>query len=164
VNENFVQEQLQKYLFNTDNSGQTLMWHGLPTKHQVEPHLIKILEAIEATEVEYLYLPLNHWEKKEKSHGTCRNKGYAFIHFRTEAAGADFTRKVTDYSTEKRLTATTLATQQGISVNLRALVAAPQKRTVAGCLYLLNKLGKLERVPIHALRERSNKMTKRECR
>ena len=34
----FVESQYRKYLVNMDNSGQTLMWHGLPTKYQVEPH------------------------------------------------------------------------------------------------------------------------------
>jgi hypothetical protein len=158
-----VEEQYQKYLGSTDNSGKTLMWHGLPTKLQVEPHLLDILDEIEVKQkdVEYLYLPLNHWEKKDSSLGKCRNKGYAFIHFRTEEAASDFTRKVTEFNTEKRrLTATTEAVHQGVSANLRALVDAPQKRTTAGAFYLSNKAtGHYERVPIHTFRELSKKMT-----
>jgi hypothetical protein len=162
VHEDFVFEQHQKYIVNTDDSGLTLMWHGLPTKYQVEPHLVGILDAISAENVEYLYLPVNHWEKKDKMQGKCRNKGYAFIHFRTEAAAADFTHKVTEHCTDKhRLTATTKAVHQGVSANLRALVSAPVKRTLAGHLYLQNTVGKLERISIRALRDLSSKMTKR---
>jgi hypothetical protein len=156
VRDEFLEEQYQKYFINTDNSGQTLMWHGMPTKYQVEPHLIGILDAIEAENVGYLYLPLNQWEKLDNPNGKCRNKGYAFIHFRTEASASDFMQKISDYESEKRrLAATTNATTQGISANLRMLVAAPQKRTISGSLYLPNQVGKLERLSIHALRERS---------
>jgi hypothetical protein len=162
VHEDFVNTQYRKYLANVDNSGQTLMWHGLPTKYQVEPHLASILEKIGATNVGYLYLPLNHWEKKDNPQGKCRNKGYAFIHFVTDAAALDFTNKVSDFCTEqRRLTATTKAVHQGISANLRALVAAPHKRTTSGSLYLPNKVGKLERVSIHAFRDLSSRMPKR---
>jgi hypothetical protein len=137
VNEEFAEEQYQKYLVNTDNGGKTLMWHGLPTKFQVEPDLLRILDAIKAEGVQCLYLPLNHWEKKGNPRGKCRNKGYAFVHFRTEAAASDFTEKISAYSTGgPGLTATTEAARQGISANLRALASVPQKRAAAGALFL----------------------------
>jgi hypothetical protein len=152
-NEAFINEQFQKYLVNTDNSGTTLMWHGLPTKYHVNPDLIRILEAIDAQNVGYLYLPLNHWEKSRVSCGKCRNKGYAFVHFKTSADAEDFTQKVAEYTIEsRRSTATTLAAHQGISLNLTQLVTAPQKRTAAGSIYLPNAEGKFECVTIAALR------------
>jgi hypothetical protein len=161
VYDEFVDEIYQKYIVKTDNSGQTIMWHGLPTKYQVEPHLLKFLDAIAVTDVQCLYMPLNHWEKKGNPRGKCRNKGYAFIHFATETAASDFTRKVTDNKTESppMLTATTKAERQGISANLRALVAAPQKKITAGSFCLPNKAGALENVPIHALRDLSGRST-----
>jgi hypothetical protein len=141
----FLEEQAQRYLINTDNSGRTLMWHGISTKFQVKPDLLDMLAATEAKDVGYLYLPLNNWEKKGKPIGKCRNKGYAFIHFRTEAAASDFEQKA-GYET-------TRAKHQGISVNLRRLVSAPQKRTIETSIYLLNKFNEFELLPIPALRD-----------
>jgi hypothetical protein len=153
-NEAFVAEQFQKYLVNTDNSGMTLMWHGLPTKYHMNPDLIRIIEDIDAQNVSYLYLPLNHWEKSRVSCGKCRNKGYAFVHFKTAADAEEFTRKVSDYTIEsRRSTATTLAAHQGVSLNLTQLVTAPQKRTAAGSIYLPNAEGKFECVTIASLRK-----------
>ena len=152
-NDAFVQEQFQKYLVNTDSSGVTLMWHGLPTKYHVNPDLIGMLEAIDAQGVGYLYLPLNHWEKSRVSCGKCRNKGYAFVHFNTQADAEEFTRKVAEFTIEsRRSTATTHAAHQGISLNLTQLVTAPQKRTAAGSIYLPNAEGKFECVTIASLR------------
>jgi hypothetical protein len=149
----FVQEQFQKYLVNTDSSGVTLMWHGLPTKYHVNPDLIGMLEAIDAKGVGYLYLPLNHWEKSRVSCGKCRNKGYAFVHFHTSADAEEFTRKVAEFTIEsRRSTATTHAAHQGISLNLTQLVTAPQKRTAAGSIYLPNAEGNFECVTIASLR------------
>jgi hypothetical protein len=153
-NEAFVAELFQKYLVNTDNSGMTLMWHGLPTKYHMNPDLIRIIEDIDAQGVAYLYLPLNHWEKSRVSCGKCRNKGYAFVHFKTAADAEEFTRKVSEYTIEsRRSTATTLAAHQGVSLNLTQLVTAPQKRTAAGAIYLPNAEGKFESVTIASLRK-----------
>jgi hypothetical protein len=153
-NEAFVAEQFQKYLVNTDNSGITLMWHGLPTKYHMNPDLIRIIEDIDAQGVSYLYLPLNHWEKSRVSCGKCRNKGYAFVHFKTSADAEEFTRKVSEYAIEsRRSTATTHAAHQGVSLNLTQLVTAPQKRTAAGAIYLPNAEGKFECVTIASLRK-----------
>jgi hypothetical protein len=153
-NEEFVAEQFQKYLVDTDNSGTTLMWHGLPTKYHMDPDLIRIIEAIDAKGVAYLYLPLNHWEKSRVSCGKCRNKGYAFLHFKTDADAQEFTRNVSEYTIEsRRSTATTLAAHQGVSLNLTQLVTAPQKRTAAGSIYLPNAEGKFECVTIASLRK-----------
>ena len=132
----------------------TLMWHGLPTKHQMKPDLIRIIKDIDAQGVAYLYLPLNHWEKSRVSSGKCRNKGYAFVHFKTAADAEEFTRKVSEYTIEsRRSTATTLAAHQGVSLNLTQLVTAPQKRTAAGAIYLSNAEGKFECVTIASLRK-----------
>jgi len=153
-NEAFVAEQFQKYLVSTDNSGTTLMWHGLPTKYHMNPDLIRIIEDIDAQNVGYLYLPLNHWEKSRVSCGKCRNKGYAFVHFKTNVDAEEFTRKVAEYTIEsRRSTATTLAAHQGVSLNLTQLVTAPQKRTAAGSIYLPNAEGKFECVTIASLRK-----------
>merc|ERR1719191_2041793 len=156
-NEAFVAEQFQKYLVNTDNSGMTLMWHGLTTKYQVKPDLIRIIEDIDAQGVTYLYLPLNHWEKSSGksriSSGKCRNKGYAFVHFKTAANAEEFTRKLSEYTFESRRPRTTLAAHQGVSLNLTQLVTAPQKRTAAGAIYLPNAMGKLECATIASLRK-----------
>jgi hypothetical protein len=152
--ETFVAEQFQRYLVNTDNSGMTLMWHGLPTKYHMNPDLIRIIEDIDVKGVTYLYLPLNHWEKSRVSCGKCRNKGYAFVHFKTAADAEDFSRKVSEYTIEsRRSTATTLAAHQGVSLNLTQLVTAPQKRTAAGAIYLPNDEGKFECVTIASLRK-----------
>jgi hypothetical protein len=119
----------------------------------VNPDLIRILEAIDAQNVGYLYLPLNHWEKSRVSCGKCRNKGYAFVHFKTSADAEDFTQKVAEYTIEsRRSTATTLAAHQGISLNLTQLVTAPQKRTAAGSIFLPDAEGKFECVTIASLR------------
>jgi hypothetical protein len=150
-NEDFVEKQFRDYILNTDNSGQTLMWHGLATKYQVEPHLLKMLDAIDVRDVRFLYLPLNHWESKDNPVGKCRNKGYAFAHFATEAAAAEFTRKVAELDESNRAVATK-ASRQGTSANLRALVSAPKKRAIAGALYLQNAHGHLQRVPLDELR------------
>jgi hypothetical protein len=152
--EDFVQTQFQKYITNTDDSGKTLMWHGMSTKFQVDPHLIGILDAIEAEDVGYLYLPQNNWEKKGKPLRKCRNKGYAFIHFMTEAAAADFIRKLTYNCTDKQeLTETTEAVHQGISANLKMLITAPVKRTTDAVVYLPNSMNKLEGVSVSAFRD-----------
>jgi hypothetical protein len=150
--EDVLTEHIRRYLINTDNSGQTLMWHGLSTKFQVRPHLLNILKSNEVEDVGYIYLPQNVWEKKGKPVGKVRNKGYAFIHFRTKAAAADFQWKAGYDCTE--------AVHQGISVNLRVLVSAPEKRTVEAAIYLPNKMNEFERVPIHALRDLYGKMAK----
>ena len=47
----FVESQYRKYLVNMDNSGQTLMWHGLSTKFQVRPHLLNILKTNQVEDV-----------------------------------------------------------------------------------------------------------------
>lgn len=157
--EEFIEEQIQKYLVNTDNSGRTLMWHGMSTKSQVDPHLIGILDAIQAKDVGYIYLPQNIWEKKGKPIDKCRNKGYAFIHFLTEVAASDFAEKLYVYCGEKAgLAETTHAVHQGISTNLRALLSAPQKRTNAASIFLPNRNNRFERVPIQALRDVLGKM------
>jgi hypothetical protein len=156
-NEAFVAELFQKYLVNTDNSGMTLMWHGLTTKYQMKPDLIRIIEDIDAQGVAYLYLPLNHWEKSSGkfriSSGKCRNKGYAFVHFKTAANAEEFTRKLSEYTFESRRPRTTLAAHQGVSLNLTQLVTAPQKRTAAGAIYLPNAMGKFECATIASLRK-----------
>jgi hypothetical protein len=149
--EDSLKEHVCRYLINTDNSGQTLMWHGLSTKFQVRPHLLNILKKIQATDVGYIYLPQNIWEKKGKPTGKVRNKGYAFIHFRTEAAASHFQQQAGFDCTT--------AVLQGISVNLTMLVSAPQKRTVDASVYLPNNMNELEPVPIHALRDLCGKMT-----
>jgi hypothetical protein len=152
--EDFVAEQFQKYLVDTNNGGITLMWHGLPTKYHVTPDLIEIIEEIDAQGVGYLYLPLNHWEKSRVSCGKCRNKGYAFLHFKTIHDAEAFTKRIADFTIEsRRTTATTLAAHQGISLNLYQLVTAPQKRTAAGTIYLPNAEGTLECVTISSLRK-----------
>jgi hypothetical protein len=153
-NEAFVAEQFQKYLVSTDNSGTTLMWHGLPSKYHMNPDLIRIIEDVDAQGVAYLYLPLNHWEKSRVSSGKCRNKGYAFVHFKTAADADEFTRKIAEYTIEsRRSTATTLAAHQGVSLNMMQLVTAPQKRTAAGAIYLPNAEGKFGCVTIASLRK-----------
>jgi hypothetical protein len=130
------------------------MWHGLPTKYHMNPDLIEIIDAIGARGVGYLYLPLNHWEKSRVSCGKCRNKGYAFVHFKTAHDAEEFTEKIAEYTIEsRRATATTLAAHQGVSLNLFQLVTAPQKRTAAGAIYLPNKEGKFEYVTIASLRK-----------
>ena len=160
-NEAFVAEQFQKYLVNTDDSGVTLMWHGLSTKCSVYPHLIRIIEDIDAQGVAYLYLPLNYWEKSSKGKDP-RNKGYAFVHFKTAADAEEFARKVSEHTTrpegsthiqQHTLTATTPATQHGVSLNLTQLVSAPQRRAAAPAVYLPNAEGKFECVTIASLRK-----------
>ena len=136
----------------------TLMWHGLPTKHQMKPDLIRIIKDIDAQGVAYLYLPLNHWEKSRVSSGKSRNKGYAFVHFKTAANAEEFTRKLSEYTFESRRPRTTLAAHQGVSLNLTQLVTAPQKRTAAGAIYLPNAMGKLECATIASLRKLYEKM------
>jgi hypothetical protein len=150
--EDFLKERICRYLTKTDNSGQTLMWHGLSTKFQVRPHLLNILQKCQAKDVGYIYLPQNIWEKKGKPVGKVRNKGYAFIHFTTEAAASDFQRTAGFDCTTAAL--------QGISANLAMLVSAPQKRTIDASVYLPNNMDELERVPIHALRDLCGKMRK----
>jgi hypothetical protein len=154
ASDEFVVEQFQKYLVDTDNSGLTLMWHGLPTKYHMKPDLLRIFETIDAQGVEYLYLPLNHWEKSRVTCGKCRNKGYAFVHFKTVHDADDFTKKIADYTIEsRRSTATTLAAHQGISLNLFQLVTAPQKRTASGTIFLKSAEDTFECVTISSLRK-----------
>jgi hypothetical protein len=142
VFEEFNEEIGQKYLVNTDNSGCTVMWHGLATKCQVEPHLIETLDRIGAENVGYIYLPQNHWETKITLRTKCRNKGYAFIHFREEAAAAVFAEKIAGHfrhSPQKRRTLTTMAEHQGVSANLRAEFQAA--KTISEAITLSQKNG-----------------------
>lgn len=132
----------REFVAKERNDGYTIMWHGLPSKCHVEPDLIPVLEAMGATDVEYIYLPLNHWEKTRAASSKCRNKGYAFLHFSSEAAAKDFAEKVVEpiemLNTKK--TSTTAAWFQGISANLIQLLQAPHKRTADGMIYL--RMGK----------------------
>jgi len=128
----------REYVAKERNDGYTIMWHGLPSKCHVEPDLIPVLESLGANDVEYIYLPLNHWEKTRAASSKCRNKGYAFLHFSNEAAAKDFAEKVVEpiemLNTKK--TSTTAAWFQGISANLIQLLQAPHKRTADGMIYL----------------------------
>jgi len=128
----------REYVAKERNDGYTIMWHGLPSKCHVEPDLIPVLESMGAKDVEYIYLPLNHWEKTRAASSKCRNKGYAFLHFSSEAAAKDFAEKVVEpiemLNTKK--TSTTAAWFQGISANLIQLLQAPHKRTADGMIYL----------------------------
>ena len=128
----------REYVAKERNDGYTIMWHGLPSKCHVEPDLIPVLESMGAKDVEYIYLPLNHWEKTRAASSKCRNKGYAFLHFSNEAAAKDFAEKVVEpiemLNTKK--TSTTAAWFQGISANLIQLLQAPHKRTADGMIYL----------------------------
>jgi len=128
----------REYVSKERNDGYTIMWHGLPSKCHVEPDLIPVLESMGAHDVEYIYLPLNHWEKTRAASSKCRNKGYAFLHFSNEAAAKDFAEKVVEpiemLNTKK--TSTTAAWFQGISANLIQLLQAPHKRTADGMIYL----------------------------
>jgi hypothetical protein len=120
----------------------------------MKPDLIRIIKDIDAQGVAYLYLPLNHWEKSRISSGKSRNKGFAFVHFKTAADAEEFTRKVWKYTIEsRRSTPTTLAAHQGVSLNLTQLVTAPQRGTAAGAIYLPNAEGNFEGATIASLRK-----------
>jgi hypothetical protein len=138
-----------QYVMNDTNDGCTVMWHGLPNKSRVETELKVTLEDLDALkDIEYIYLPLNHWEKPRSSNAKCRNKGYAFLHFSNSAAANAFQAKVADPAfagTMKKPTSTSLAAFQGISKNLREILSSQKKRTYEGSVHL-NMDGKLQAV------------------
>jgi hypothetical protein len=128
-----------QYVMNDSNEGCTVMWHGLPNKSRVETDLKVTLEALGALkDIEYVYLPLNHWEKPRSSKSKCRNKGYAFLHFTNSAAASAFQAKVADpaFAGMKKPTSTSLAAFQGISKNLREILSSQKKRTYEGSVHL----------------------------
>jgi hypothetical protein len=129
---------LQEYIIKENNNGFTLMWHSLPSKCNVETDLLQFLAGLGVTDVDYLYLPLNHWQKC-RGPSTCRNKGYAFVHFRTEASARQFTEALGHTVLMRRNTSTTDASFQGISENICQLLRSPRKWSsdgVDGVIYV----------------------------
>jgi hypothetical protein len=133
---------MDKYISAMNNDGATVMWHGLPSKCHVEPDLLAALDRLGATDVEYIYLPLNHWEKSKTTSSKCRNKGYAFLHFSNAASAEDFRTRVAEpinfavANTLMKSTSTTTANYQGITANLFQMLNAGPKRTVDGNIYV----------------------------
>jgi hypothetical protein len=113
------------------------MWHSLPSKCHVKPDLVPILRDLGAHDVEYIYLPVNHWERSRATASKCRNKGYAFVHFASAESAKAFTEKVAlPVDKLKKQTSTTEAVFQGISANIAQLLRAPHKRTSDGIIYV----------------------------
>jgi hypothetical protein len=125
-----------QYVMRESNGGCTIMWHGLPSKSRVETDMTAALEKFGVMQhIEYIYLPLNHWEKN----GKCRNKGYAFLHFTNAAAADAFQARVVDPAyagAMKYRTSTKPAAHQGVSQNLRQILSSPKKRVYEGSVYL----------------------------
>ena len=127
----------RNYIRNENDSGCTLMWHSLPSKCHVKPDLVPILRDLGAHDVEYIYLPVNHWERTRAAASKCRNKGYAFVHFASAESAKAFTEKVAlPVDKLKKQTSTTEAVFQGISANIAQLLRAPHKRTSDGIIYV----------------------------
>jgi hypothetical protein len=127
----------REYIRNENDAGCTLMWHSLPSKCHVEPDLVPILRDLGAHDVEYIYLPVNHWERTRAAASKCRNKGYAFVHFASAESAKAFTQNVAKPVDKlKKQTSTTEAVFQGISANIAQLLRAPHKRTSDGVIYV----------------------------
>lgn len=144
---------IREYVEQERNDGLTMIWHGLPTKCCVERDILPALERLGATELEYLYLPLVHWDKRKG-----RSKGYAFLHFASEAAAKDFAEKATEpiefLSMKKTRThGTGAASFQGISANILQLLHAPTRRGVPNSRIYLRVGGAMRGVSIDSLRQ-----------
>ena len=68
---------VREYLAQERNDGHTIMWHGLRAKCQVVRDILPVLKRFGVREdVQYIYLPLVHWDKDRGSKpGVKRNKG-----------------------------------------------------------------------------------------
>lgn len=137
-----------RYVHNRDDTGVTVMWHGIPSKCTAERDLLPMLDSI-AAHHEYLYLPMNQHSKSHRATKS-RNKGYAFVHFGDEASAQAFANRVEQGVALCKKTSTTLAAFQGISANLEQLFAAPQMRTTDSVIYIRH-LGRMEQVGVHEL-------------
>jgi len=131
-----AQEVYEEYVQKTDNEGITLMWHGIPNKWAVFPELLEALDTLGARDVSYVYLPLNYWQKRRSDEASCRNKGYAFVHFMTAEAAREFATRIASDEICKKPASTSEAACQGVSANLALLMAMPRKRTTTGAIYV----------------------------
>jgi hypothetical protein len=141
-----------QYIQQKDNSGVTIMWHGIPSRCTAENDLLPLLKKIAVDHLKYLYLPMNHHSKSHGMRSTkVRNKGYAFLHFGDVAAAADFAARVDGgLSVSRKRTSTTLAVYQGISANLKQLLEAPESRTAHSVVYV-RQGGRMDRICLRAL-------------
>ena len=81
----------------SEQSGCTLMWHGLKRDWEDEDLLLKIQDCFPLDEIDYVYLPLNFWlrdGKESLSKSKVKNKGYAFVHLSDAKKEAEFSGKV----------------------------------------------------------------------
>jgi hypothetical protein len=142
-------------------TGTTLMCHDLLNKFKVEPDLLQIFEALGVLDyVDYVYLPLTYLKTgtTQKVKKACRNKGYCFVHFSSEAVAQTFSEKVgaivlPGASTSGKQIHSSLAKFQGIAANLAELIdiESPTWRSRTGYFHV--RVGdKLERVGLSALR------------
>jgi hypothetical protein len=131
-----AQEVYEEYVKKTDNQGITLMWHGIPNKWAVHPELLEALDTLGARDVSYVYLPLNYWQKRRSDEASCRNKGYAFVHFMNSEAAEEFAARIASDEICKKPASTSEAACQGVSANLALLMAMPRKRTTTGAIYV----------------------------
>lgn len=135
---NIAQRVFNQYILNTDNRGYTLMWHGVHTRWQ-EEDMLEVLQEMGVSGLQYLYLPRNHWQRRQAdASATCKNKGYAFVHFSSEERAAEFTKKIVDeYAEGDKEMYTTPAVCQGISSSLQQMTLVHRKRTVTnGSVYV----------------------------
>jgi hypothetical protein len=126
-NDAIVNQIFDTYIANTDNQGYTLMLHGVQNRLQDED-LLELLLDLGVPGFQYLYLPPNHWQRRQNpSNMKTRNKGYAFVHFTTEALANNFTKVVENAEGSMY---TTPAVNQGISASLQQMTLVNRKRTV----------------------------------
>ena len=117
----------------SEQSGCTLMWHGLKREWEGEEFLLKIQDFFPLDEIDFVYLPLNFWHRKEElTKSRVKNKGYAFVHLNDAKKEAEFSDKVATLSQQlKRDMHTIRASAQGVTEQLRQTIQAPKGSQVA---------------------------------
>lgn len=136
-------ERLAALTERVETQGRTLMVHDLLNKFTIDD-VLRILDEVGATHVDYVFLPLSTWDTKKQETAArdrrkTRNKAYCFVHFSDASAADHFTEAVPSHvfaeqqgdaggATRVKRMSATLAANQGVVGNLLRLVDLPNRK------------------------------------
>jgi hypothetical protein len=128
-----TQRMWDLYVKQGDNRGQTLMWHGLPSRCNAASDLLPRLEEIQLLDkLQYLYMPVDG-DNQFRMNGS-RGKGYAFLHFFDLDAVDAMMKRAEEglHVSSRRETSLAVASYQGISANLQQILSSPMIASMKG--------------------------------
>jgi hypothetical protein len=162
----------QTYIANApkENSGLTLMWHGVDPEWE-DQQFLEMIDGFGLDAVDFVYLPLKFWirnkdmDRTEKAKkGTLlrrppstastklKNKSYGFVHISDANKEAEFARNVAMLSLKLgRVMHTTGASVQGVTQQLMQTLLLSKARSAARGMVYVRINGELKPVSRYSL-------------